>query len=86
MKKQKKSRTNIQLIVGTLLKGRVLGSRDISEMILDEEGKEIKIQDVASMLSKISSSKKCDLGFFITRKKKGNSFSYQMAKEALKLS
>ncbi|QTA88118.1 hypothetical protein [Desulfonema magnum] len=86
MKKQKKQKSNAQLIIGALLTGKHLRSRDISEMVLEKEGKKIKIQDVASMLSKISNTEKSDLGYFIKRVKKGNSFTYNMVKEVLKLS
>ena len=86
MKKEKGKKSNAQLIIGTLLTGKTLRSRDISDMVLKKTGREIKVQDVASMLSRISDSKKCDLGFFIERKQVGNGFVYHMVKEALKLS
>lgn len=86
MKKEKGKKSNAQLIIGTLLTGKTLRSRDISNMVLKNTGREIKVQDVASMLSRISDSKKCDLGFFIERKQEGNGFVYHMVKEALKLS
>lgn len=63
MKKKKADKSNAQLIIGALLSGKSLRSREISEMVLEDSGKEIKVQDVASMLSKLSDSQKCDLGF-----------------------
>lgn len=86
MKKQKGKKSNAQLIIGALMTGKSLGSRNISDMVSEIAGKEIKVQDVASMLSKISNTKKSDLGFFIKRVKEGNSFTYNMVDEILELS
>lgn len=79
-------KSNGQLIVGALLKGKPLKSREISRMISKEAGKEIKIQDVASMLSKITDANRCDLGFFIKKVKEKNNFIYTIVPEARKLS
>lgn len=84
--KKKEAKSNTQSIVGALLTGKSLRSRQIADMILEKEGKELKIQDVASMLAKISNTGKSDLGFFIQRVREGNSFTYKMAKEVLALS
>jgi hypothetical protein len=86
MKRQRGKKSNAQLIIGVLLSGELLTSKEISEIIEKDHGRKIKIQDVASMLSKISNEKKCDLGFFIQREKDGNTFTYHMAEEALALS
>jgi len=86
MAKKKVNKSNTQLIVDTLLTGTSLRSRDISRLISKAAGREVKIQDVASMLSKLSDSKKCDLGHFIKRVKDGTGFVYNMADEARELS
>ncbi len=86
MKNQQGEKTNIQSVIETLLDGEPLTSRQICDKILEVEGKDIKVQDVASMLSRISDAKKCTLGHFIKRSKKGNKFTYQMVKEAQGLS
>jgi len=86
MAKKKVNKSNTQLIVDTLLTGTSLRSRDISRLISKAAGREVKIQDVASMLSKLSDSKKCDLGHFIQRVKDGTGFVYNMADEARELS
>ncbi|MDM8552437.1 hypothetical protein QUF72_20290 [Desulfobacterales bacterium HSG2] len=85
MKKQGK-KSNAQLIIGTLLSGKTLKSRDVSDIIRKGDGKKINVQDVASMLSKVSNPRKSDLGYFIERVKDGNTFAYYMVKEAIKLS
>jgi hypothetical protein len=86
MKRQRGKKSNAQLIIGVLLSGNELTSKEISEIIEKNEGRKIKIQDVASMLSKISNEKKSALGFFIQRVKDGNSFTYHVVEEALGLS
>lgn len=83
---EKTKKSNAQLIIGALLSGKTLKSRDISDMVLEDTGRLIKVQDVASMLSRISKVRNCELGHFIERKQVGNGFVYNMVKEALKLS
>lgn len=84
--KKKGKKSNTQLIIDALFKYKSLRSKDISEIISKKAGRHIKIQDVASMLSRISDSKKCDLGNFIIREQEGNGYVYNVAKEALALS
>lgn len=85
MKKQGK-KSNAQLIIGTLMSGKTLKSREVSDIIRKKDGKKINVQDVASMLSKVSNPRKCDLGHFIERVKDGNTYAYYMIEDALKLS
>ena len=63
MSKEKK--TNSELIIDTLRSGKALRSPDITSMVAESSGKDIKIQDVASILAKLSNSSKCDLGYLI---------------------
>jgi hypothetical protein len=86
MRKKKGNKSNAQLIIETLMSGETLRSREISDRISEAAGRDIKVQDVASMLSKLSDSKKCNLGFFIQRTKDGIGFVYQVADELLELS
>lgn len=87
MKKKTETKSKSRLIVGALLSGKSLTSGEISQMISKTAKRKIKIQDVASMLSKLTDSKRCDLGLFI-RKNKGEegSFVYTIVEEALALS
>ena len=80
MKKTKK--TNSELIIDTLLTGRSLRSPDITAMVSEASGKEIKIQDVASILAKLSNNEKCDLGYLISKKKTDRGYVYSLVKEA----
>ena len=83
---EKKKMTNVQLIINELLSGKALNANEISEMVLASSGMEIEPRNVSSMLSKISQPIKCNLGFFIQRKREGISFVYQMVEASLELS
>ncbi len=83
---KKKKMTNVQLIINELLSGKALNANEISEMVMASSGTEIEPRNVSSMLSKISQPIKCNLGFFIQRKREGISFVYQMVEASLELS
>jgi hypothetical protein len=83
MMKKKGKKSNAQLIIDVLLTGRHLRSREISDMVSEAKGQEVKIQDIASMLSKLTDTNKCDLGFFIKRTKDDLGFVYHMVEEVL---
>ncbi|MCP4350062.1 MAG: hypothetical protein GY795_31670 [Desulfobacterales bacterium] len=81
--KKKKKKTNAQLIIDVLMDGKDLRSRNISDMITERQ---IKIQDVASMLSKISDENRCELGHFIIKVQDDRGiYVYNMVKEIRKL-
>jgi hypothetical protein len=54
-------------------------------MVQQASGKKIKIQDTSSLMSKLSDSRKYELGYFIKKEKAGKSFVYTLVKEALNL-
>ena len=83
MKKTKK--TNSEMIIDTLLTGQALRSPDITSMVSKASGKEVKIQDVASILAKLSNNEKCDLGYLISKKKTDRGYVYSLVKEAFNL-
>src|SRR6056297_1868017 len=83
MSKEKK--TNSELIIDTLRTGKALRSPDITSLVAESSGKNIKIQDVASILAKLSNSKKCDLGYFIKKQKTERGYVYSLVKEAFNL-
>lgn len=74
------------MIIDTLLTGQALRSPDITSMVSKASGKEVKIQDVASILAKLSNNEKCDLGYLISKKKTDRGYVYSLVKEAFKLS
>jgi hypothetical protein len=83
MKRIKK--TNSEYIIDTLRTGQTLRSPEITQMVSDAAGKEVKIQDIASIIAKLSNSDKCDLGYFIKKKKTDRGYVYSLTKEALEL-
>jgi hypothetical protein len=78
-------KTNSEFIIDTLLEGRELRSPEITQIVTEKSGKEIKIQDIASILAKLSNSDKCDLGFFIRKKRTAKGYTYHLAPETLEL-
>ncbi len=78
-------KTNSELIIDTLRTGKALRSPDITAMVAENSGKDIKIQDVASILAKLSNSKKCDLGYLIKKQKTERGYVYSLVKEAFNL-
>lgn len=79
-------KTNSEYIIDTLRTGNTLRSPEITQMVSDAAGKEVKIQDIASIIAKLSNSDKCDLGYFIKKKKTDRGYVYSLAKEVLELS
>ncbi len=86
MMREEGKKTVSQLIINTLMTGKTLRARDVSSMVSEAAGKEIKVQDVSNMLYRISDSGKCDLGHFVNRMKQDNRYVYSMVEDALKLS
>ena len=86
MKGKEGKKTVSQLIINTLMTGKTLRARDVSSMVSEAAGKEIKVQDVSNMLYRISDDSKCALGNFVNRKKQNNRYVYSMVDEALNLS
>ena len=82
----KEKKSTVHLIIETLMSGDPLRSKEITDIISDSSGKTVKVQDVASMLSRITDADKCELGYFIHKKRDGNRFTYRVVDEFLKLS
>ncbi|WP_373500283.1 hypothetical protein [Desulfococcus sp.] len=82
----KEKKSTVHLIIETLMSGDPLRSKEITDIISDLSGKPVKVQDVASMLSRITDADKCELGHFIHKKREGNRFTYRVVDEFLKLS
>lgn len=81
----KDKKTNSELIIDTLRSGKALRSPDITSMVAENSGKNIKIQDVASILAKLSNSNKCDLGYLVKKQKTDRGYVYSLVKEAFNL-
>lgn len=78
----KTKKTNSEFIIDALLNSEPLRSPDITAKVSELAGKEVKIQDVASILAKLSNSAKCDLGYLISKKKTDRGYVYSIVKEA----
>ncbi|MGM0453469.1 MAG: hypothetical protein ACQERN_09930 [Thermodesulfobacteriota bacterium] len=82
---ERSKKTNSEYIIDALRSGENLRSPDITERVSQLAGKEMKIQDIASILAKLSNSEKCDLGFFIQKKKTHKGYTYNLVPEAFDL-
>jgi hypothetical protein len=83
MKQGKK--TNSEHIIDALRFENDLRSPEITEKVSELSGKKMKIQDIASILAKLSNSEKCDLGFFIQKKKTPRGYTYNLVPEIFEL-
>jgi len=81
----KTKKTNSEFIIDALMNGDAMRSPDITAKVAELSGKEVKIQDVASILAKLSNSEKCDLGYIISKTKGDRGFVYNLVKEASEL-
>lgn len=74
-------KSNVQMIIDAMLHHGPVKSKEISEIVTEMAGREVKVQDVASMLSRLSNEAKCNLGYFIKKEKDGNSYRYSFVDE-----
>lgn len=84
MEETRKSKA--QIIISTLLSGKQMNSREILEEIPTVSDRKFLIQDIANILSRLTNPERCDLAFFIQKKKKGNAFVYKLVDEILDFS
>lgn len=82
---EREKKTNSEFIIDALLSGQDLRSPEITNIVSENSGKKMKIQDIASILAKLSNSEKCDLGFFIQKKKTHKGYTYSLVPEAFSL-
>ena len=86
MTDKEKGLTEPRLIINLLLEGNALTAKVITEKICEKSGKDIQIEDVEIILSRMCDSTKCTLGYFIERKKVGKGLTYSFVEEVLNLS
>ncbi len=84
MKREKK--TSSELIVDALRTGKELKLSEITELMSQYTGTDIKIQNVSSTMAKLSDSEKTEIGYFISRDKTKRGYVYKLANEAMELS
>lgn len=82
---EREKKTNSEFIIDALRTGQEMRSPEITQKVADDSGKNIKIQDIASILAKLSNSDKCDLGFFIRKKRTNKGYTYSLVPEAATL-
>lgn len=80
-----KKKTNSEYIIDALRFNKDLRSPEITEKVSELSGRDMKIQDIASILAKLSNSDKCDLGFFIQKKKTQRGYTYNLVPEIFEL-
>ncbi|MFO8111526.1 MAG: hypothetical protein R6T92_03360, partial [Desulfosalsimonadaceae bacterium] len=80
-----RKKTNSEYIIDALRFGKDLRSPEITQKVSELSGKKMKIQDIASILAKLSNSEKCDLGFFIQKKKTSRGYTYNLVTEIFEL-
>jgi len=82
---KRKTKTSSELIIDALRTGEELKLSEITELISQYTGKEIKIQNVSSTMAKLSDSEKTEIGYLINRHKTKQGYTYKLADEALEL-
>jgi hypothetical protein len=80
-----KPRSNIQIVIQSLLTGQRLSAKQLIEIIEKETGRIAKVRNISSLLSKLANSVKCDLGNFIEKFELDSGYEYQLIKSALTL-
>ncbi len=74
-----------QYIIDCLFTGAELNAHDISEMVDKLSGGTSSSANMSSQVGAIYNPKKCDLGYFITREKKDDMFTYRLVPEILQV-
>lgn len=84
MKAAKK--TNSEYIIDALCSQKNMTTPEIRDQVMAYSGKNMKLQDIASLLAKMTNREKCSLGFFIQRQKNANGYTYNLVPELFELS
>lgn len=79
---QAHAKTISEFIIDALRQGRLLRTPDITDMVAQASGRQVRIQDVSSVLTKITSYKNSDLACLIEKKKTHRGYAYRLVKEA----
>ncbi len=82
---KRKTKTSSELIIDALRTGEELKLSEITKLISQYTGKDIKIQNVSSTMAKLSDNEKTEIGHFINRHKTKQGYTYKLADEALEL-
>ncbi len=82
---KRKKKTSSELIVDALRTGEKLKLSEITKLMSQYAGTDIKIQNVSSTMAKLSDSEKTEIGHFINRHKTKQGYVYKLVDEALSL-
>lgn len=82
---KRKKKTSSELIVDALRTGEKLKLSEITKLMSQYAGTDIKIQNVSSTMAKLSDSEKTEIGHFISRQKTKQGYVYKLADEVLAL-
>ena len=79
------AKTISEYIIDVLRQGYFLRTPAITEMVAQASGRQVRIQDVSSVLTKITSYKISDLACLIEKKKTHRGYAYRLVDEAMAL-
>jgi hypothetical protein len=82
----KENKTQSKYVLDALMTGRSMLLSDITRIISEAAGKEIKIQNTASLMAKLSNPRQFQTGHFIIKSKTQDGYEYSLAPEILALS
>jgi len=74
-----------EFIIDALISGQPLRLAEITEKVKELSERNVKRQDISSIMSKLSNSGKCELGYLIKKEKAGRGYAYRFVKEACSL-
>ena len=77
-----KAKTISEYIIDALRQGPFLRTPDITDRVAQASGRQVRIQDVSSVLTKITSYKNSDLACLIEKKKTHRGYAYRLVDEA----
>ena len=83
MKEGKKSLN--EFIVDALISGQALRLAELTEKVRELSDRNVKTQDISSIMSKLSDKDKCELGYLIKKEKAERGYVYSLVKEACNL-
>jgi len=76
------AKTISEYIIDALSQGPFLRTPDITDRVAQASGRQVRIQDVSSVLTKITSYKNSDLACLIEKKKTHRGYAYRLVDEA----
>jgi hypothetical protein len=82
----KKKKTHSEMILDALLAGSPLLLKDITQKVGEASGNAVKIQEIGSLMTRLSNPERCEIGYFIRKIKTSQGFEYSLIAKILDLS